>query len=95
MRGRRSIRIRTISGTERTSRDAVITVNTHVLVMLLAIAVLAAAAVAVLSAIDAMSKPKDSGLRCPSCRKGVAVIEATEQPVMVMRCSACGHRWQA
>ena len=70
------------------------TVNTDALVMLLVIAVLAAGAVALLTAIEAVSEPKDSGIRCPSCRKGVAVIEATEPSVMVMRCPACGHRWQ-
>lgn len=82
-----------MGGAERD--EAVITINTDALVILSVIAVLAAGAVALLRAIDAVSEPKDSGLRCPSCRNGVAVIEATEPSVMVVRCSACGHRWQA
>jgi len=73
----------------------VITVNAHALIVLLVIVVLVAGSVALLSVIDAVSKPKDSGLRCPSCRNGVAVIETTNPPVMVVRCSACGHHWQA
>lgn len=38
---------------------------------------------------------KYTGLRGPSCRKDVAVIDDTTPPVVVMSCPACGHRWQS
>jgi len=40
-------------------------------------------------------EPKFTGLRCLSCRKDVAVVEANSPPVIVMRCPACGHLWKA
>jgi hypothetical protein len=44
-------------------------------------------------ALQRLSEAKYTGLKCPVCRKDVAVIETATSPIILMFCPACGHRW--
>jgi len=37
--------------------------------------------------------PKFTGLRCPSRKQAIALIENQTPTTLTMRCPACGHRW--